>query len=908
MSKETVSCGTAIVMLAKRGVAFDSLENLSYAMDMAAFQTTAKNWKKPGEVKCHAKDPHNCRFHKTGKYAKVKGADTFNADKEKFGVDDIQSFIEEQFEAAGLDPSKVTVELDADHEAFKVSFDVGKDTDDILSAATIVENFGGDMDGNFLALGDENNKYELDDCWVIGKDGLLSTCFQTDVSKAMSQDVLGGGEGDQQLAQSLGEDTIQTEGKKEGGEGKTAFASGEIYNSEQIENFLQKAGGFKSFAANIATSNAADGEEFAKVWLKPEVSEHDAAEVAKTLNEHMTGAYAEVVKSPDSDKQAISLTFGDKPEGGQDNGGSAASAAATTSAPDFNDWQKGVVAEFAKAMGHPDGEYDFSLNADGKTLMVKPKEGESSEGVDAGSIENKLAAVGYDGLHAYYDDDSGAFGIYDSHDPDIDHSGDDDTGIGSDDIDEVLVALSPDGKGAAEATSLLTSTLGDGFAIPEGKEDEAYNLVKEIQAADEDGDIEAKKHAIKDLQEFCAQKKPDATGAGKGSPAPASPDTPKTDAAKGAEAPAEKPGDTAASLVSKTDAEVIHGWQKLADDAAAFDDAAPKWGEKIDFLKSGLSTLDALKSQMESAPPVIHAQLNKCFKTVSDEIQGFCADLSKEIDAKKTALIKDAEKEVVDTYKAQIEPNVNTWEGSGHAIADLHKGHDSVLGSTNVALAIGESSIMKLESAALDKHGAYLAAKKGVEDVITAGAKALSGPKALSDALGKMNSAKDEFLSAKKTYFDALATLKGSLAHKTALKKAADLGFTESQYETLGAILDNSGESSIEYTGKGLVKYKVSKGNDGELAIEKQEVAKPAPAAKSAPAPTSTPAAASTAATAAASSATPSYKTGDAKADAAMAFMAKNAANASPAMKKVYEKLLAKMESYHKSKSQGSAK
>ena len=53
-------------------------------------------------VKCHAKDPANCRFHKTGKFAGLKDTEAFSTSLGECSKDDIQDYINEALEAKGL--------------------------------------------------------------------------------------------------------------------------------------------------------------------------------------------------------------------------------------------------------------------------------------------------------------------------------------------------------------------------------------------------------------------------------------------------------------------------------------------------------------------------------------------------------------------------------------------------------------------------------------------------------------------------------------------------------------------------------------------------------------------------------------------------------------------------------------
>ena len=83
---------------------------LDEALAMDAKTAGMKYSKKDlGKVVCHAKDPNNCRFHKTGKYAGLTDADAFSKKLGDCSKDDIQDYINEALEAKGI-KSQVALE------------------------------------------------------------------------------------------------------------------------------------------------------------------------------------------------------------------------------------------------------------------------------------------------------------------------------------------------------------------------------------------------------------------------------------------------------------------------------------------------------------------------------------------------------------------------------------------------------------------------------------------------------------------------------------------------------------------------------------------------------------------------------------------------------------------------------
>lgn len=236
--KKTITCGEAIVALAKRGIAVDSAEDaIQMALD-AKFPTKGDKytgpWKKPEEVKCHAKDPSNCRFHHTGIYAKAKNKDLF--DVEKFGAysaADINAFLEEQFEAAGID-AYISVTMDAKSGKFHVILDnlLAKnhgDFKDADKAKQMVENFIFDIDG--VSIG-KNGKDTVDSMWSeMGKSE-----FVGEFSTPESEDLVDDGEGDDsEAASALNDDVIE----KDGG----GFTDDDNKAKDIIADAIEAAGG-----------------------------------------------------------------------------------------------------------------------------------------------------------------------------------------------------------------------------------------------------------------------------------------------------------------------------------------------------------------------------------------------------------------------------------------------------------------------------------------------------------------------------------------------------------------------------------------------------------------------------------------------------------------------------------------
>lgn len=236
--KKTITCGEAIVALARRGIAVDSAENaIQMALD-AKFPTKGDKytgpWKKPEEVKCHAKDPSNCRFHHTGIYAEAKNKDLF--DTKKFGAysdDDICAFLKEQFEAAGID-AYLSVTMDPATGKFSVILDNDKAKDhgdfkDADKAKQMIENFIFDIDG--VAIG-KNGKDTVDSMWSeMGKSE-----FVGEFSTPESEDMVGGGDNDEEAASALNDDMIEKD--DDGG-----FTEDDEKAKDIIADAIEAAGG-----------------------------------------------------------------------------------------------------------------------------------------------------------------------------------------------------------------------------------------------------------------------------------------------------------------------------------------------------------------------------------------------------------------------------------------------------------------------------------------------------------------------------------------------------------------------------------------------------------------------------------------------------------------------------------------
>lgn len=248
MKKAEMTCGDAIVMLAKRGIACDSVGSaIQTAMD-AKFANKAKGWKKPNEVKCHAADPNNCRFHKTGKYADVSNNNLFNPLAGcDYDAGDIQAFLSEQMEAAGLDMGPVVVEFDNEICAYTVKFQPNGGSDAVEKAQGIVDDFVFDINGT--GLGDT-----WDDPKAWKKYGGVVSSFTTPESEDMLEkkeaeeegggddaakgaleiDVIGAG-GEQAVAEAPGGEEEKPSQEEQGGQEQALPDDGFEFEDDDVE-------------------------------------------------------------------------------------------------------------------------------------------------------------------------------------------------------------------------------------------------------------------------------------------------------------------------------------------------------------------------------------------------------------------------------------------------------------------------------------------------------------------------------------------------------------------------------------------------------------------------------------------------------------------------------------------------
>lgn len=196
--KKEMTCGTAIVMLTKRGIAWDSLDNaVQIAMD-AKFATSGKGWKKPEQVKCHAKDPNNCPYHKTGKFSGAKNKDLFDVDKfGAYNADDIKAFLSEQLEAAGVGVKSLDVSLNAENGQYTVVFEPD-DADEAEKAQSIIEDFVFDIDGTSI----DDEMWKKDGSGFKGafttpesEDAISNGGEEDDADAALNDDILSVGTG-----------------------------------------------------------------------------------------------------------------------------------------------------------------------------------------------------------------------------------------------------------------------------------------------------------------------------------------------------------------------------------------------------------------------------------------------------------------------------------------------------------------------------------------------------------------------------------------------------------------------------------------------------------------------------------------------------------------------------------------
>ena len=112
--------------------------------------------KQKASVKCHAKDPANCRFHKTGKFAGLKDTEAFSTNLGECSKDDIQDYINEAMEAKGLkgQVSLSTYGDSGDKFLAEYSFPDGTTEEEKLAAKSELENIMFD-NGEMLDIKDE---------------------------------------------------------------------------------------------------------------------------------------------------------------------------------------------------------------------------------------------------------------------------------------------------------------------------------------------------------------------------------------------------------------------------------------------------------------------------------------------------------------------------------------------------------------------------------------------------------------------------------------------------------------------------------------------------------------------------------------------------------------------------------
>ena len=107
-------------------------------------------------VKCHAKDPGNCRFHKTGKFADLKDTEAFTTKLGECSKSDIQDYINEALEAKGLKGQVSLSTYGDDGDKFLAEFDFpgGTANADKIAAKAELENIMFD-NGEMLDIKDE---------------------------------------------------------------------------------------------------------------------------------------------------------------------------------------------------------------------------------------------------------------------------------------------------------------------------------------------------------------------------------------------------------------------------------------------------------------------------------------------------------------------------------------------------------------------------------------------------------------------------------------------------------------------------------------------------------------------------------------------------------------------------------
>ena len=112
--------------------------------------------KQKASVKCHAKDPANCRFHKTGKFAGLKDTEAFSTNLGECSKDDIQDYINEAMEAKGLkgQVSLSTYGDSGDKFLAEYTFPDGTTEEEKLAAKSELENIMFD-NGEMLDIKDE---------------------------------------------------------------------------------------------------------------------------------------------------------------------------------------------------------------------------------------------------------------------------------------------------------------------------------------------------------------------------------------------------------------------------------------------------------------------------------------------------------------------------------------------------------------------------------------------------------------------------------------------------------------------------------------------------------------------------------------------------------------------------------
>lgn len=924
MKKDT-SCGTAIVMLAKRGVAFDSLDNISYAMDAAAFAGN-KKWKKPNEVKCHAKDPNNCRFHKTGKFADVKSKDLFNGDKNPdcaYDADDIRDFLADQMDAAGLDAKKLEVSLDPKSGVYTVAFDVGKGAKENETAQEIIDDFVFDIDGSGMGIG---GKEGGDECYEPSKDGGMLGYFTTPESEdAIAKDDDGEDDGDSgqsaKAAQAASEDTITTgaaggNGQQEAkSHGIKAEMDKWIPDDEEAKALWEKSGEYAE-KGNWTKVNEVLGQIQEKIEAAKKAKEGGGAgSVAGSEKTDFAALGDNSDKHLAISNKLLDSDFGEESLDIKDNAGYAGAYSGTIKPvlPHVgNGFFKAEAEKIAAFLNDNFSGIEASAMQDGNgyTVSVKDAGADSADSADGEKTEPQKELVVGDGIHVDVNDIETFLG---------------DVGINADtDVSNIVMGDASDGgpfatiylpKGAGdkvggfieaingglegghaengmtsesehpsielyygEADNAASGKAGkngeedgkekskatgskfadwqqaivDGFAEGMGHANEPYtfssvggNGVLSIVPESEAGSFNVNANTINDwLQEKGINAhaeyselvggfliSPNASGGDADATAQGGKDgdggkdagkeqkTGKETASAASSEP--KPGDKWAEL-NPAVKDHVQSLNDLVGEAGDFLGGDKTASALASDITKGLSTIDAVYAQMSGAGSEMANAMQTFHNTLVAQVDSAKKKLEKMVGDKKTQLIDDAIA-LANSHKDEM----TGFKKAAGAPSGIETGlsglYADTLGEVAVHKAVEDSGIAKIK-ADMDSHyynhaGALEVLKNLKLDMKSPNSTSGKVTKAaISDAANAVAEAKKGFDAKFSEYAKATDALKQSLAEQSAKKVAEGLGVSGEKYDSWKSALAQSGNGSMTVQNG---EFKVSKGENGEMKVEK---------------------------------------------------------------------------------------